>query len=411
MLVDPAGSPVRRLRLDESMAVLDERFPREALGGPTAPRYSLPSGTTLSFEPGGQLELSGAPASPAVALHESHAIGNALADAFRRHGMILAAVGLNPWLEEQDIPLQLTTPRYRAMQAYYASRGRCGTTMMRNVCAVQVNLDLGHDRDWRERWLATNLISPMVCAAFANSPGTDSVSRRARLRQTVDPSRSGFPGKLIDGSSDDPVEQVANAALDADVMVIRPRPGSSDPWRAGRAGFTFRQWLRDGAQHPRRPTVDDLRYHLTTLTPEVRARGWLELRAMDALPAWLRPIPVVLLAGAIEDPAARVRVLALLGDWRSRLPELWRRAATHGPADTTIRALAVSVWSAALDGAARLPHSSIPADQLTLAERFLHRFTFRGRCPADELRAALSRSRAAALAWISELSDEGADLG
>jgi glutamate--cysteine ligase len=398
----PNGLPVGRLRLPELLELLDELFIRDETAEPRAPRYLLPRCGVLSFEPGGQLEFSGAPASGAAAVSEAARIGRALAVAFHRRGAAMAAVGLNLWLDRADVPLQLTAPRYMAMHAYYALRGAQGTTMMRNVCAIQVNLDLGGVNEWRDRWLAANLISPLVCATFANSPGNGVVSARAYLRQRVDPTRSGFPRKLVDGSSDDPVEQVAQAALDADVMLLRTEPGAAGPWSHGRPGFTFGQWLRDGAGRHGRPTVEDLRYHLTTLTPEVRARGWLELRAMDALPARLRPVPVALLAGAIEDPAARARTLTTLGAWRPRLPELWHRAATLGLADPEIRALAATVWSTALDGAAQLPRGYLDLGQLELAERFLDRFTVRGRCPADELRSALAANPAAALVWASE---------
>src|SRR6266540_450032 len=185
----------------------------------------------------------------------------------------------------------------------------------------------------------------------------------------------------------------------AEALLLRQDP---PPWRPGRPGWTFGDWLRDGHPDRGRPSVDDLHYHLSTMFPEVRARGFLELRAVDALPARYQSVPVVLLVGLLEDATARAQVLAVVGRYRAELPELWRRAATVGLADPALCALAVETWSLALAGARRLPPGYLPADDLRRAESFLDRFTMRGRCPADELRELLERDPTDALAWAAE---------
>jgi len=285
------------------------------------------------------------------------------------------------------------------MAAYFDRRGPYGAAMMRRTCALQVNLDLGSAADLPERWLVANLAAPLLCASFACSPGPGAVSTRALAWQRLDPTRTGFPRRLLDGSGASPVEQLVEAAMAADVLLLRCPEG---PWEPGRPGWTFQHWLRDG--HPRlgRPTGDDLRYHLSTLFLEVRPRGFLELRGIDALPAPLRAVPVVLLSGLIEDPAARSAAAAALGRHLGALPELARRAATRGLSDPTLEALAAEVWPLALEGAGRLPPSYLDAGHLRLAADFLDGYTLRGRCPADELRAAVARGPAAALAWACE---------
>jgi len=286
------GSPPRRLPLDRVVRILEEAAPglsihsrRPMAGG--SPIYALESGGVLSFEPGGQLEHATVPhRSPAAALAEVRAVAEGLAAVLWPRRVVLASAGFDVWQRDRHVPQQLTAPRYPAMAAYFARRGPHGARMMRQSCALQINLDLGDGSQRQERWLVANLVSPLACATFACSPGLDAVSTRARTWQALDPTRTGFPRRLVDHSTNDPVEQLTDAALGADVLVVRRDP---PPWEPGRPGWRFADWLRDGHRRYGRPTVDDLRYHLTTLFPEVRPRGFLELRAVDALPARFQP--------------------------------------------------------------------------------------------------------------------------
>jgi glutamate--cysteine ligase len=399
------GTPTGRVPLDLLADLLHPEPGASSVPGcrrerGITPLFRLAGGGSLNFEPGGQLEHSTAiHAGAAGALAELDLVDRSLAPVLRRHGMVLAAAGADVWLPNGHVPQQLRAPRYPAMAAYFDRRGPYGAAMMRRTCALQVNLDLGSAADLPERWLVANLAAPLLCASFACSPGPGAVSTRALAWQRLDPTRTGFPRRLLDGSGASPVEQLVEAAMAADVLLLRCPEG---PWEPGRPGWTFQHWLRDG--HPRlgRPTGDDLRYHLSTLFLEVRPRGFLELRGIDALPAPLRAVPVVLLSGLIEDPAARSAAAAALGRHLGALPELARRAATRGLSDPTLEALAAEVWPLALEGAGRLPASYLDAGHLRLAADFLDGYTLRGRCPADELRAAVARGPAAALAWACE---------
>jgi len=127
------------------------------------------------------------------------------------------------------------------------------------------------------------------------------------------------------------------------------------------------------------PTLDDFDYHLTTLFPPVRPRGWLELRMIDSLPdPWWRvaaAVATALLEDAAAGAAAREAVT------RAGVADHWRSAARHGLADPALRAAAQAVFPAALSGLGRLG-----ADRATVAaaEAFHDRFVARGRCPADD---------------------------
>jgi len=393
------ATPTERIPIHELRHLLEPPAPGARAGpGPDA-AWHLDGGGTLTFEPGGQLEHStAAHLGPAGALAEVDAVAATLAATLQPHGVVLAAAGVDVWTGGAPAQ-QLASPRYPAMAAYLAERGPYGAVMMRDTCALQINLDLGPPAESGERWLVANLVAPIACATFAASPGSGVASGRAVAWQRLDPTRTGFPPGLVDGSSDDPAGQLTEAALAADVLLLRRPALRCQP---GRPGWTFADWLRDGHPEHGRATADDLRYHLTTLFLEVRPRGFLEVRAVDALPARLRAVPVVLLAGLLDDARARAQVRAVLEPHRPRLPDLWARAATAAVADPELCALAVETWSFALAGAGRLPAGHLPPGALAQAEAFLDRFTMRGRCPADELRDALAAGPAPALAWAAQ---------
>lgn len=371
-----------------------------------APR-PLPSGAALSVEPGGQLEISTDPRGTVdAALAGAQESVRAVASLLDGHRVTLAATGLDLWHELESVPQQLTDPRYPAMAEYLSRRGPAGAVMMRHTCALQITLDLGPSGSVRdERWLVANLLAPLATATFATSPSLDGTvrSRRSVAWQELDPTRTGFPILLVDGRGS--IEtQMTRAAMDADVLLVRtgrdPRTGHPSRVAPGRPGWTFGDWVRQGHPDVGWPTVDDLRYHLTTLFHEVRVRGPMELRSVDAQRAAWRAVPVVLYAGALLDPGARGRIREVLERHRPHLPSLLRHAATAGVSDPGLCAMAVEAWSFALEGARRLP--GIATVHLATAERFLDRYTLRGRCPADELAERMRSDPAGALRWVTE---------
>jgi len=133
----------------------------------------LPGGTTVTFEPGGQLELS-APPGGTVA-EACHTAGDDLAIARRAlaaEDVSLVGVGLDPVRVNRRV---LDAPRYRAMEAYFDRLGDTGRTMMTRTAAVQVNLDVGHDAQVARRWHLAHTLGPALAAAFANSPLDQSI--------------------------------------------------------------------------------------------------------------------------------------------------------------------------------------------------------------------------------------------
>ena len=410
ILVGPRNEPRGRmpLRSDDGQGVLDvicEIARREpdigAHGdGTLGPwEYHLGQSGRLTFEPGGQVEHSTAVyAGPSTAVTDVSRVLALLREGFSRHGAVLAAVGLDLWHDVATVAQQLPFGRYQAQAAYYERRGTLGQIMMRHTASLQINLDLGPEGVWQERWLAANLLSPLITASFACSPSATASSARARVWQQMDPTRSGFPERLTAGSGDDPRAEWAAAALAADVMLFR-LPGNR--WDPGTPGFTFERWLSEGHPEYGWPTVEDLDYHLTTLFFEVRPRGFLELRAGEAVPDRLRAAQVVLITSALYDDRARAKVIEVLGGHRPSLPELWRRGATAGMGDGVLCELAGLVWEEAVRGAERLGDRCVGPDDLDVVRWFLEQYTARCRTPADTLRSLHTENPARSLAWAA----------
>jgi glutamate--cysteine ligase len=181
-----------------------------------------------------------------------------------------------------------------------------------------------------------------------------------------------------------PSEEWLAYALRARVMMIRAAPDRfvTVDGPLGAEALTFAAWMQRGHELGW-PTLADFEYHLTTLFPPVRPKGWLELRMIDSLPdPWWRVAAAVATA-LLEDGDAGATALEAVSapPVGTGVAEHWRTAARHGLADPALRGAAGLVFRAALEGMGRLG-----ADRATVAaaEAFHERFVARGRCPADE---------------------------
>lgn len=353
----------------DGSGAVDHRTVREASEalGP------LPGGSTLTFEPGGQVEVSSPPrpgpsAPCTVAARDLALVTSALGAA----GIELVALGLDPRGCRRRV---VAGGRYEAMEAYFDAQGTEGRTMMRATASLQVNVDVGLSADQARRWRLAHLLGPVLVAAFANSPlagGAPSGWRsgRAAVWAGIDPTRT----RPVEAGDDDPAAAWARYALAARVMMVRTSGGSFRPLTTV---LPFARWVEEGHELGF-PTLDDLDYHLGTLFPPVRPRGWLELRMVDALPdPWWRAA-VAVVATVLDDGDAAEIVTPALETTAGR----WAEAARHGLADPPLAAAARTCFAAVLTSLPRLG-----ADAVTLAatEEFSDRYVRRGRCPADDL--------------------------
>ncbi|MEE1754549.1 ergothioneine biosynthesis glutamate--cysteine ligase EgtA [Streptomyces sp. SP18CS02] len=354
---------------------------------------SLPLSSALTFEPGGQLELSSQPAATLTeCITAVSADLTAVRTALGASGLTLNGFGLDPWHSPRDRLLR--EPRYDAMESYLDRSGPAGRAMMRDSASVQVCLDAGYEQPgplgFEQRWRLAHLLGPVLVAAFANSPclhGTCTGQRSTRqsLWADLDPVRGLAPP--IDR---EPRSAWAAHVLDAPVMCVRTR--GDGPWPVPE-GLSFRSWLREGK--PRAATRGDLDYHVSTLFPPVRPRGHLELRMIDAQAGedgWIVPLAVT--TALFDDPEAAEAVYRVVEPLaRSAAPlepprdTVWRTAARDGLTDPALRAAAVACFELALEALPRIGAETAVQDAVAA---FNDRFVVRGRCPADELFAPVS---------------------
>lgn len=381
--------PPRLLGVEVEWLVHELRGPRlpvppERLEAAYAALRTLSLRSALTVEPGGQLELSSAPAASLM-----ECVGSVSADldavraTLREADLGLSGFGQDPWNPPSRY---LHEPRYDAMERYLDRAGPEGRAMMCTSASVQVCLDagyeepgpLGHGRRW---WLAHQLGAVLV-AAFAHSPmargrHTGWRSTRQSLWASMDPGRTDAP--LLGG---DPRAAWARRVLDAPVMCVR---GSDAPWEVPE-DLSFREWTRSAAP----PDRADLAYHMTTLFPPVRPRGHLELRMIDAQPGedgWIVPLAVT--AALFDDPDAAetaYRTVKPLSERAGSAPAprnpLWRDAARYGLADPELREAAAVCFAAAYEA---LPRLGATTEVLDAVAEFTDRYVARGRCPADDV--------------------------
>ncbi len=325
------GDPARQLDRDALREALGPYAPHTL--DTTSPHLLLPGGSAVTAEPGGQVELSSPPRASLAATHSAirddlrHVI-----DLLGRVGLCLGRYGIDAYRRPRQL---LHTPRYDAMARSFDRRGPHGRTMMCSTAGLQVCLDAGTADRVASRWAAMHALGPVLLAAFANAPRhagrpTGWASARMRSWLGIDPARSG-PVPTAPG---DPSRHWARYALAAPVLCVR-RPSGS--WHAPR-GMTFADWV-NGALPGRPPTVDDLDYHLTTLFPPVRPRGYVELRYLDAQPPaeWLAPVAV--LAALLADESIVDSAL----DRCAPMADRWLTAARAGLADPALARIAAAV--------------------------------------------------------------------
>jgi glutamate--cysteine ligase len=239
-------------------------------------------GGSISLEPGGQFELSGAPlatlhdtyAETTQHLREVLAVGETM-------GIGFLGLGFSPKWALADVP-HMPKQRYAVMTRYMPQVGARGLDMMYRTATIQVNLDFGSEADMVKKLQVSLALQPVATALFASSPFTECKpngykSMRSQVWLETDPRRTGMlPFAFEPGMG---YERYVDYALDVPMYFV---------YRDGRyidvAGASFRTFM-DGKlpQLPgERATIDDWSDHLTTLFPEVRLKKFLEMRGADS---------------------------------------------------------------------------------------------------------------------------------
>jgi glutamate--cysteine ligase len=328
-------STARRVGLELELHLVDLRAPArrptwaqvQALVRQLPP---LPGHSSVTVEPGGQLELSTPPAPDVVAAVAALRADLATVRAqLAEAGYGAAALGADP-----ARPVQRVNPagRYLAMEQHFAALGCAapGRAMMTATAALQVNVDAGPTTGWTQRLALMRDLGPVLVAVSAASPylagrASGWRSMRQEAWHGIDHTRSDpVPGR-------DPATAWASYALNAPVMLVRDGAAVTPVIRR----VPFRAWLR-GAPLGRRPTLADLDYHLTTLFPPIRPRGYVEIRCLDALPDRWWPALAAFTVTLLDDERAADEAADACAPVRGA----WSTAARDGVADPRVQAAA-----------------------------------------------------------------------
>ncbi|MGZ5929006.1 MAG: glutamate--cysteine ligase [Rhizomicrobium sp.] len=273
------------------------------------------NGASLSLEPGGQFELSGA---PLKSIHETCAEVNThlvqTRDVASEIGVGVLGLGFAPNWTLDEVPV-MPKGRYGIMRRYMPKVGGYGLDMMFRTCTVQVNLDFSDEADMVKKFRVGLALQPITTALLANSPfreGRSSgfLSYRAQVWTDVDNARSGMlPFVFEDGMS---FERYVDYALDVPMYFV---------YRDGKyhdvAGKSFRDFLArkipEVAQFE--PSMADWADHLTTIFPEVRLKQFLEMRGADG-GQWRRICGMpALWVGLVYDSVALDAAWDMIKDW------------------------------------------------------------------------------------------------
>ncbi|MBF0335594.1 MAG: glutamate--cysteine ligase [Alphaproteobacteria bacterium] len=347
-------------------------------------------GASVSLEPGGQLELSGA---PVETVHQTCAEVTQhlrqVKDVAAALNVGMVGLGFQPKWRREDIPW-MPKGRYAIMRRYMPTKGAMGLDMMLRTCTVQVNLDFASEADMVRKYRVSLALQPLATALWANSPfveGKESgfLSYRAHVWTDTDPDRSGFlPYVFEDGMS---FERHVDHALDVPMYFV---------YRDGRyidaAGQSFRDFMagRLPALPGEIPTLGDWGDHLTTLFPDVRLKRYLEMRGSDGGP-WRRLCALpALWAGLLYDDTALGAAWDLVKDWTTEEHLALRRDVPRLALATPFRGrklqdVALDVLDIAQDGLKRRARRDEHGRDETIFLQTLLHTAESGRCPAEEL--------------------------
>lgn len=360
-----------------------------ALKCPETAKCGGPGGS-ISLEPGGQFELSGAPLSDLHAtdaetrehLRQVLAVGETL-------GIGFLGVGFAPAWTLAEIP-QMPKRRYQVMTRYMPSVGSRGLDMMYRTATIQVNLDFATEADMVQKLRVSLALQPIATALFASSPFAEGglngfKSLRSEVWRDTDKRRTGMlPFAFEPGMG---YERYADYALDVPMYFV---------YRDGRyidaAGASFRDFLAGKLpQLPgERPTLDDWSDHLTTLFPEVRLKRFLEMRGADSGNGAHITALSAFWTGLLYDQTALNAAHNLIKGWSAEERQALRNGVPRSGLGTpfrsgTLREIAADALAISKAGLAARRRLDVKGRDETIYLAPLERTVATGKSPADEL--------------------------
>ena len=348
------------------------------------------NGASVSLEPGGQVELSGA---PLETIHDTCSEVHHHLDQIKKvtepMGVAAMGLGFQPKWARSDISW-MPKGRYKIMGAYMPKVGNLGLDMMLRTCTVQVNLDFQSEADMVKKFRVSLALQPIATALFANSPFTEGqpngfLSYRSHIWTDTDPDRTGvLPFVFEDGMG---FERYVDHVLDVPMYFVYRNGQYIDA-----SGQSFRDFLagRLPALPGEKPKLGDWADHLSTLFPEVRLKRFLEMRGADGGP-WksLCALPAFWV-GLLYDDTALDAAWDLVKDWtledhrylRAEVPKQALHTPFHGGKLNAVAHQAVEIAAEGLKARNRLDGQG---DNESHFLELLRSRVEREKCPAEYL--------------------------
>jgi glutamate--cysteine ligase len=357
-------------------------------GNPIA--LTMPDNCSVTLEPGGQLELSGA---PLETIHDTcrevttHL--NQVKEVSEELGVAFLGLGYRPKCKLEDVPW-MPKGRYRIMREYMPKKGKLGLEMMLATCTVQVNLDFSSEDRMRRMFRVGLALQPVATALWANSPFKHGkkngfLSYRSHIWTDTDPDRSGMlPFVFEDGFG---FERYVDYMLDVPMYFVY-----RDGTYIDAAGQSFRDFMAGKlpALPGELPTLTDWADHLTTAFPEVRLKHFLEMRGADGGP-WGRLCALpAFWVGLLYDDVALDAAEQIVRDWtieemsamRDEVPKTALKATFR---NRTVGDIALEVMDIAHQGLTRRDRLDSVGQHEAHFLNPLHRIAESGMTPAEEL--------------------------
>jgi glutamate--cysteine ligase len=345
---------------------------------------------SITLEPGGQFELSGAPLETVhQTCEEVHEHLRQVREVCEELGLGMIGLGFDPASRRDEVPW-MPKGRYRIMREYMPKKGRLGLDMMLRTCTVQANLDYRSEADMVRKFRASLALQPVAVALFASSPfvegrPTGYLSYRSLVWTDTDADRCGtLPFVFEDGFG---FERYVDYLLDVPMYFVYRDGNYIDA-----SGQSFRDFMngRLPALPGELPRIGDWADHMTTAFPEVRLKTYLEMRGADGGP-WRRLCALpALWVGLLYDDAALDAACDLVADWTEEEREAMRREVPRLGLETphrsrTLRDIALEVLEMAREGLHRRARRDLCGEDETHHLDPLFAIAGGGRTPAEEL--------------------------
>ena len=347
-------------------------------------------GASVTLEPGGQFELSGA---AVETLHQTCAEVNQhltqVKEVCEEISAGVIGLGFNPKWRREDIHW-MPKGRYKIMRAYMPTKGNLGHDMMLRTSTVQVNLDFDSEADMIQKMRVGVALQPIATALFAASPFSEGkpngyLSYRSHIWTDTDPDRCGMLPFIFEQGFG--FERWVDYILDVPMYFIYRDGNYLDV-----SGLSFRDYLNGelAGFEGQLPTMADWTDHMTTAFPEVRLKHYIEMRGTDGGP-WGRLCALpALWVGLLYDQSALDAAWDLCRDWtdeereylRTEVPRLGLKTPFRGG---TLQAITQEVLKIARSGLAnRGRRDRLDRDE-TLFIDILDEIASSGITPAEEL--------------------------